>query len=183
MNIWQVPPNTLWILPALREQLTKVFGADEVKTGRLAYFFSKASVLPQASFEALERFYGNGIDPGEQLMLGVLLDHPDVEHLITGDRNALRQVGLLCHSDPSMRQRLDDTSIWCFESVLAHIIRRRGFEVVRRNVHRWIATKNEVDIAIGTIFHPSCQATDVADGLESRIAVLRTSSSGLAIKS
>lgn len=183
MNIWQVPPNTLWILPALRAQLTGVFGAAEVQTGRLAYFFSKATVIPEASFEALERCYGNGLDVGEQQMLGVLLERPDVKHLITGDRNALRQIGHLCHSDPPMRQRLGDTSIWCFESVLANIIRRRGFDVVKTKVHGWIHTGKDVDIAIGAIFHPSCQAADVAAGLEGRIGVLRTSTAGLDIKS
>ena len=183
LNIWKIPPNTLWILPALRAQLTHVFGAPEVQTGRLAYFFSQANVIPEASFEALERCFGNGLDAGEQQILAVLLDHSDVEHLITGDRNALRQIGHLCHSDAPMRQRLDETAIWCFESILAQITRRRGFDAVRRNVHSWIATGNEVDEAIRTIFHPGCQAEDTAAGLQERILLLRQSTAGLKIQS
>lgn len=183
LNVWQIPPNTLWILPALRAQLTRVFGAAEVKTGRLAYFFSKANEIPQASFEALDRCFGNGLDVGEQQMLAVLLDRSDVKHLITGDRKALRQIGHLCHSDAPMRQRLEETNIWCFESVLANIIRRRGFDAVRHNVHVWIATGNEVDQAVSAIFHPGCQAADAAAGLEERIGVLRKSTAGLPIQS
>lgn len=183
LNVWQIPPNTLWVLPALRAQLTHVFGTTEVKTGRLAYFFSKASEIPQASFESLERCFGNGLDVGEQQMLAVLLDRADVKHLITGDRNALRQIGHLCHTDVPMRQRLEETTIWCFESVLANIIRRRGFDPVRRNVHIWIASGNEVDKAISAIFHPACQAADATAGLESRIGMLRVSTAGLPIQS
>jgi hypothetical protein len=183
LNIWQIPPNTLWVLPALRAQLTRVFGAAEVQTGRLAHFFSMAKEIPQASFQTLERCFGNGLDVGEQQMLAVLLDRSDVKHLITGDRNALRQIGHLCHSDAPMRQRLEETTIWCFESVLANIIRRRGFDAVRRNVHAWIATDNEVDKAISAIFHHGCQAADAAVGLEERIGVLRKSTAGLPIQS
>lgn len=183
LNVWQIPPNTLWVLPALRAQLTRVFGAAELKTGKLAHFFSKAREIPQASFESLERCFGNGLDIGEQQMLAVLLDRPDVQHLITGDRNALRQIGHLCHSDAPMRERLEATTIWCFESVLANIIRRRGFDSVRRNVHAWIASGNEVDQAISVIFHPCCEAAETSAGLEERIGLLRKSTAGLPIQS
>lgn len=182
LNIWQVPPNKLWILPALRAQIGRVFGSEDVKNGRFTHFFSVAKEIPEASFESLERCFGNGIDPGEQQMLAVLLDYPDVQHLITGDRNALRQIGHLCHADLPMRQRLGETSIWCFESVLVNIIRRRGFNAVKQNVHKWIASNNEVDEAIRTIFHPGCEAEGVAAGLQARIMVLRTSTAGLLIQ-
>lgn len=128
------PPNEVWVLPSLQFQLKRWFKDCPQALQSATQFMARVRKVPAANAATLERF--STLDVGEQQLLALLCDQPRVKHLVTGDKRALDQVAGLSRRDDVLKDRLDETSVYCFEAVLLGLIQMRGFDLIQARIHR-----------------------------------------------
>lgn len=90
-----VPPAEVWVLPSLRNMLRKKLKENVEALIDFEGFLTYVSVLPEADINMLALFPIE-MDPGEQQMLAILVNTPEVGHMVTGDKRALRLIGSMC---------------------------------------------------------------------------------------
>lgn len=136
-----VPPAEVWVLPSLRFMLRKKLKADAAALAALEWFLPQVSVLPAADINMLALFPAE-MDVGERQMLAILVDTPEVEHMLTGDKRALRLIGSLCADDIALVQRLAQARVDCLESVMLALIGRFGFKLI--NAKASLALRSDI---------------------------------------
>ncbi len=128
-----VPPAEVWVLPSMRFMLRKKLKADAAALADLEQFLLQVSDLPAADINMLALFPLE-MDVGERQMLAILVNTPEVEHMLTGDKRALRLIGSMCANDPALDQRLNQARVDCLESIMLALIDHLGFDVVNAKV-------------------------------------------------
>lgn len=128
-----VPPAEVWVLPSLRNMLRKKLKENVEALIDFEGFLTYVSVLPEADINMLALFPIE-MDPGEQQMLAILVNTPEVEHMVTGDKRALRLIGSMCAKDPALEQRLNQARVDCLESIMLAFIEKFGFEAINTKV-------------------------------------------------
>jgi hypothetical protein len=134
-----VPPAEVWVLPSMRFMLRKKLKADAAALVDLEQFLLQVSDLPAADINMLALFPVE-LDPGEAQMLAILVNTPEVEHMVTGDKRALRLIGSMCAKDPALDRRLNLARVDCLESIILALIDQLGFESVNAKVSRGMAS-------------------------------------------
>lgn len=134
-----VPPAEVWVLPSMRFMLRKKLRADAAALADLEIFLLQVSDLPAADINMLALFPLE-MDVGERQMLAILVNTPEVEHMVTGDKRALRLIGGMCANDPALYQRLNQARVDCLESIMLALINQFGFEAVNVKVSRGMAS-------------------------------------------
>ncbi|OYT90554.1 MAG: hypothetical protein CFE43_17605 [Burkholderiales bacterium PBB3] len=124
-----VPPAEVWVLPSMRFMLRKKLKADAAALADLEQFLLQVSDLPAADINMLALFPVE-MDVGERQMLVVLVNTPEVEHMVTGDKRALRLIGSMCAKDPALDQRLTQARVDCLESIMLELIDTFGFDEI-----------------------------------------------------
>ncbi|MFY8043501.1 MAG: hypothetical protein ACOVOD_11305, partial [Rhodoferax sp.] len=122
----EVPPAEVWVLPSMRFMLRKKLKADAAALADLELFLLQVSELPAADINMLALFPVD-LDPGEAQMLAILVNTPEVEHMVTGDKRALRLIGSMCAKDAALDRRLNLARVDCLESILLALIDQLGF--------------------------------------------------------
>lgn len=173
LQLLKCPPNEVWVLPGLRFQLPKWFAESPQLMPGIRQFLSKVRVIPSADEETLERFAA--LDVGEQQLMALLCDDARIKHLVTGDKRALDLVAGLSFKDEALRERLDDTSVFCFEAVMLALMRKRGFSVVQaRILNRWSQLPGQSIDGVMLQAFPVGGTEDLAEGvLSDRFAELK----------
>lgn len=128
-----VPPAEVWVLPSLRTMLRKKLKADAAALAELEQFLVHVSVLPEGDINMLALFPLE-MDPGERQMLAILVNTPEVEHMVTGDKRALRLIGSMCANDPALDLRLNQARVDCLESIMLALIDQFGFDAINTKV-------------------------------------------------
>jgi len=85
------------------------------------------------------------MDVGERQMLAILVNTPEVEHMVTGDKRALRLIGGMSAKDPALDQRLNQSRVDCLESIMLAFLGKFGFEAINAKVSRGV----KVGMALG----------------------------------
>jgi hypothetical protein len=128
-----VPPAEIWVLPSMRFMLRRKLKADVSALAELDRFLLQVSDLPEADINMLALFPSE-MDVGERQMLAILVNTPEVEHMVTGDKRALRLIGSMCANDPALDQRLAQARVDCLESIMLAFISKFGFEEINAKV-------------------------------------------------
>lgn len=128
-----VPPAEVWVLPSMRFMLRKKLKADAPALAELEGFLLQVSDIPAADINMLALFPAE-MDVGERQMLAILVNTPEVEHMVTGDKRALRLIGSMCANDPALDQRLAQARVDCLESIMLAFISKFGFEKINAKV-------------------------------------------------
>lgn len=143
-----VPPAEVWVLPSMRFMLRKKLKADAAALADLEQFLLQVSELPAADINMLALFPVD-LDPGEAQMLAILVNTPEVEHMVTGDKRALRLIGGMCANDPALDQRLNQARVDCLESIMLALINQFGFELVNGKVLRGLKSDTVLQASFG----------------------------------
>jgi hypothetical protein len=143
-----VPPAEVWVLPSMRFMLRKKLKADALALAELNAFLTQVSDLPEADIHMLGLLPAE-MDVGEKQMLAVLVNTPEVQHLITGDKRALRLIGGLCAKDAALDLRLTDARVDCLESIMLELIGTFGFAAVNTKVIRGIKSDKVLQSSFG----------------------------------
>lgn len=171
------PPNEVWVLPTLRFQLRRKLAKAPEALHNFEQFLLKVKNIPQAKIDTLERF--ESLDVGERQLLAVLCDEPRVSQLVTGDKKALDKVAALTFGDEQLRERLQETTVLCLESILLGLITKRGFDQVRSRVRtKWIDSAASVGDAVDAFVLQAFPASggsadDATKALGERLATLK----------
>lgn len=144
----EVPPAEVWVLPSMRFMLRKKLKADAVALADLERFLLQVSDLPEADINMLALFPLE-MDVGERQMLAILVNTPEVEHMVTGDKRALRLIGSMCANDPALDQRLNQARVDCLESIMLALIDKFGFELVNGKVLRGLKSDTVLQASFG----------------------------------
>lgn len=128
-----VPPAEIWVLPSMRFMLCKKLRSDAAALADLEQFLRQVSDLPAADINMLALF-PTEMDVGERQMLAILVSTPEVQHMVTGDKRALRLIGGMCEKDPALSQRLTQSRVDCLESIMLALIGKFGFETINAKV-------------------------------------------------
>lgn len=181
-QLWDIPPNMVYVLPALRSQLRNKFANFPEAQKDFDDFLKKASVIPPASVEKLALF--EAIDVGEQQIFALMMDDPRVTEIVTGDKKALKRVGQMCFANEDIKGRLEGTKLWCFESIILRMIEKRGISIVRARLQRWRSkvSADEIDVAVFNAIPAGCEQNTAVSELESLIGKVRIGSGGLLIQ-
>ncbi|MDO9235738.1 MAG: hypothetical protein Q7U28_06845 [Aquabacterium sp.] len=149
------PPNEVWVLPALEAMLKRKLKGSASALLNVDQFMRKVKKIPAANVATLERF--PTLDVGEQQLLAILCDHSKVQKLVTGDKRALDSIAALTFGDQQLKDRLDETSIFCFEAIMLGLLEKRGFSVMQARIHnKWANIPGQkVDGVIEVAFPPS----------------------------
>jgi hypothetical protein len=129
------PPAEVWVLPSMRFMLRKKLKADGAALAELERFLLQVSDLPAADIHVLDLFPVE-MDVGERQMLAVLVNTPEVEHMVTGDKRALRLIGSMCATDSALDQRLHQARVDCLESIMLALIDQFGFDAINTKALR-----------------------------------------------
>lgn len=144
-----VPPAEVWILPSMRFMLQKKLKADVEALAELERFLLHVSDLPAADINMLALFPVE-MDVGERQMLAILVNTPEVEHMVTGDKRALRLIGSMCAKDPALDLRLTQSRVDCLESIMLALIGKFGFEAINTKVSRGSKSDTVLQASFGT---------------------------------
>ena len=123
------PPTEVWVLPSMRHILLRKLKTDTAALAELKCFLLHVSDLPAADIDVLNSFPIE-MDVGERQLLAVLLTTPEAAHLVTGDKRALRLIGKICATVPTLNQRLYQTQVDCLESIMLALIDKFGFATI-----------------------------------------------------
>lgn len=170
------PPNEVWVLPALRFQLQRKLAATPAALKIFEQFLLRVKTIPEAKIETLERF--DSLDVGEGQLLAILCDEPRVSLLVTGDKRALNKIAALTFGDVQLRKRLQETSVYCLESILLGLLSKRGFSIMHARIwNKWATAAalagDKVDSFILEAFPKSGGSQEIAvSTLKERIATL-----------
>jgi hypothetical protein len=143
-----VPPAEVWVLPSMRFMLRKKLKADAAALVELEWFLLQVSDLPAADINMLALFPVE-MDVGERQMLAILVNTPDVEHMVTGDKRALRLIGSMCGKDPALDHRLNQARVDCLESIMLSLIDQFGFDAVNAKVLRGLKSDKVLQASFG----------------------------------
>ncbi len=143
-----VPPAEVWVLPSMRFMLRKKLKADALALAELNSFLTQVSDLPAADIHMLE-LLPTEMDVGEKQMLAILVNTPEVQHMITGDKRALRLIGSLCAKDAALDLRLADACVDCLESIMLGLIDTFGFVAINTKVVRGIKSDTVLQSSFG----------------------------------
>lgn len=132
LQLLGVPPTEIWVLPSMPHMLRRKLKSDAKAIAVLEKFLRSVALMPEADITTLEQF--PELDVGERQMLAVLLNTPDVEQLLTGDKRALKLIGMICANDSAINARLSDAKVDCLESIMLALIEQLGFSVVNAKV-------------------------------------------------
>jgi hypothetical protein len=89
-----VPPAEVWVLPSMKYVVRPKLKGNQAALSELDQFLSQVSNLPAADIHMLDRF-PTEMDVGERQMLAILVNTPEVQHMVTGDKRALRLMACL----------------------------------------------------------------------------------------
>jgi hypothetical protein len=128
-----VPPAEVWVLPSLSFMLRKKLKADAPALADLAWFLPRVSVLPAADIHTLQ-LLPIEMDVGERQMLAILVNTPEVVHMVTGDKRALRLIGGLSRHDKALNRRLNQVRVDCLESIMLALMDKFSFEAINAKV-------------------------------------------------
>jgi hypothetical protein len=143
------PPTEVWVLPSMRFMLRKKLKADSTALAELERFLPQVSDMPAADINMLQLF-PTGMDVGERQMLAILVNTPEVERMITGDKRALRLIGCMCRDDAALNQRLSQARVDCLESIMLAFIDTLGFEEVNAKVSLGLKSDKVLQASFGT---------------------------------
>lgn len=135
------PPVEVWVLPSMKYVVRRKLKGNQAALSELERFLSQVSNLPAADIHMLDRFPIE-MDVGERQMLAILVNTPEVQHMVTGDKRALRLIGGLCSEDSSLDERLGEVQVDCLESIMLALIDKYGFEPI--NVKASLGLKSDV---------------------------------------
>jgi hypothetical protein len=144
-----VPPAEIWVLPSMRFMLRKKLRSDAAALVDLEQFLRQVSDLPAADINMLALF-PTEMDVGERQMLAILVSTPEVQHMVTGDKRALRLIGGMCAKDPALGQRLTQARVDCLESIMLALIDQFGFEMINAKVSRGSKSDTVLQASFGT---------------------------------
>lgn len=144
-----VPPSEVWVLPSMRTMLRKKLKADAAALIELESFLVHVSVLPEADINMLA-LSPVEMDVGERQMLAILVNTPEVEHMVTGDKRALRLIGSMCAKDPALDQRLNQARVDCLESIMLALIGLLGFDAINTKVSKGTVSDVALRACFGT---------------------------------
>jgi hypothetical protein len=136
-----VPPVEVWVLPSMKYVVRPKLKGNQAALSELERFLSQVSNLPEADIHMLGRF-PREMDVGERQMLAILVNTPEVQHMVTGDKRALRLIGGLCSEDSALDERLGEVQVDCLESIMLALIDKYGFEPI--NVKASLGLKSDV---------------------------------------
>ncbi len=142
------PPAEIWVLPSMRFMLRKKLKTDTAALAELNQFLLQVSDLPAADIHVLDLFPLE-MDVGERQMLAVLVSTPEVEHMVTGDKRALRLIGSMCATDAALDQRLEDARVDCLESIMLALIDLFGFEAINAKAMRGLQSDKVLQASFG----------------------------------
>lgn len=180
LQLIKVPPNDIWVLPALPFQVRKKLNTCNEAIADFEKFFKKTRVVPAATLDMLARF--ENLDGGEQQIFALLCEIERVELIVTGDKRALNKVAALVHKDPSLGTLMENAAIWCFEIVVLQLMRKQGFSIMKSRMDRWRERQGiAMDDAMAGIFAPRCTEQSVISELQIRINSIRATCVGLPI--
>ena len=163
-----VPPVEVWVLPSMRFMLPKKLNADAPALQALQAFLTQVSDIPTADVRVLEQM-SSELDPGERQMLAVLVQTPEVQHMVTGDKRALRLIGSLCAKDTELAQRLFQAQVDCLESIMLALVAEFGFEAINAKVSKG----SFKDVALQGCFGAKKSEADSKEMLVSYLTELR----------
>jgi hypothetical protein len=143
-----VPPVEVWVLPSMRFMLLKKLKADAQALVDLKRFLMQVSDLPVADINILALFPVE-MDVGERQMLAILVNTPEVGHMVTGDKRALRLIGSMCAKDPALDKRLAAARVDCLESIMLELIHKFGFETINSKVIRGLKSDTVLQGSFG----------------------------------
>lgn len=149
-----VPPAEVWVLPSMRFMLRKKLKTDAAALVELENFLVHVSVLPEADVNMLALLPVE-MDVGERQMLAILVNTPEVEHMVTGDKRALRLIGSMCAKDQALDKRLTQARVDCLESIMLELMGKFGFETINAKVSRGIASGLALGIKPDTVLQCS----------------------------
>lgn len=182
LQLIQVPPNDIWVLPALAYQMRRKLSACPEALADFEKFLKRTKSIPTASVAMLVRF--ETLDEGEQQIFALMCEIDRIELVVTGDRDAMRKVAALVHKDPSLGALMKDSEIWCFETIIVRLMKRQGLSITRARMERWRRRQGSaMDSAMNTIFTDACTEQSVYSDLKTRIDALRASCVGIPIQS
>ena len=122
--------------------------ADAAALAQLEHFLVHVSVLPEADINMLALFPVE-MDPGERQMLAILVNTPEVERMVTGDKRALRLIGSMCAKDLALDQRLNLARVDCLESIMLAFIGQFGFEAINAKVMSGLKSDTVLQASFG----------------------------------
>jgi len=144
-----VPPAAVWVLPSMRFMLRKKLKADAAALADLEQFLLQVSDLPAADINMLALFPVE-MDVGERQMLAILVNTPEVEHMVTGDKRALRLIGSMCAKDPALDKRLSQARVDCLESIMLALIDAFGFDAINVKASFGLKSDKVLQASFGT---------------------------------
>jgi hypothetical protein len=181
LQLVQVPPNDIWVLPALPFQVRKKLGTCPEALADFEKFFKKTKFVPKANVDMLVRF--ENLDGGEQQIFALLCEIKRVELVVTGDKKAINKVAALVHKDPSLGELMGSSAIWCFETIVLRLMQKQGFSITNARMKRWRQRQGlAMDDAMAEIFAAGCTEQSVTSELKNRIDSLRASCIGLPVQ-
>jgi hypothetical protein len=136
-----VPPVEVWVLPSMKYVVRPKLKGNQAALSELERFLSQVSNLPEADIHMLGSF-PREMDVGERQMLAILVNTAEVQHMVTGDKRALRLIGCLCLEDSSLDERLGEVQVDCLESIMLALIDKYGFEPI--NVKASLGLKSDM---------------------------------------
>lgn len=142
------PPAEVWVLPSMRFMLRRKLKAEAAALAELERFLPQVSDLPEADIHMLELF-PTEMDVGERQMLAILVNTPEVAHMVTGDKRALRLIGSMCAKDAALNLRLTQARVDCLESIMLALIDTFGFEAINAKVSRGLKSDTVLQSSFG----------------------------------
>ncbi len=167
MEWLNAPPAEIWVLPSMPFVLRKKLKNNASALVCLESFLLKVKPIPQAQPDSLKRF--SQLDVGEGQMLAVLVDDSSISHLVTGDKRALKLIGLIACTDTALNNRLGATQIDCLESIMLGMIDQFGFAKVNAKVNLGV----DSDTVLKIIFGQNRTQTATRDALISYLNDIR----------
>jgi hypothetical protein len=143
------PPAEVWVLPSMRFMLRKKLKDNAAALADLNLFLDQVSIIPEADTATLE-LLPTEMDIGERQMLAILLNMPEVERMVTGDKRALRLMGSLCAKDSALELRLMQARVDCLESIMLALIEAFGFEAINRKATVGLKSDMVLQASFGT---------------------------------
>ena len=181
LQLVQVPPNDIWVLPALVFQVRSKLRICPDALSDFEKFYKKVKIVPRASVAMLARF--ESLDAGEQQIFALLCEMDRIKLLVTGDKRAMDKVATLVHKDPSLGELMESSAIWCFETIILRLVQKRGFGITLARMERWRKWQGSgMDKVMNAIFADGCTEQSATGELTSRINSLRASCIGVPIE-
>lgn len=147
MRWLDIPPNQVWILPALIYVVRKKLKGNAPALEDFNAFIAHTKTIPAADPAILEKF--SGLDVGEQQLLAIFVDDThDCSRFVTGDKRALKLIAELAALDPNLNQKLHG-HVDSLEGILLGLIERFGFDSVNDKVSQCLGIDKVFSVAFG----------------------------------